>query len=139
MSGVSQAAQTGQQNSSNSVPVVLSADQTPIPISLGSTVFSIAVTPAPSATGTVTTVSPSSVASTILVSNANRQLAAVYNANTQALYLITSSQTPSANLYTVQMAANGYYELPLRYTGQINGIWASSSGSGAALVTEYTS
>ena len=138
MSGVSAPSYIGQRISALSVPVVISSDQTAIPIVLASSTFDIAITPVPSAVATVTAVSPSSVASTILASNVNRQNMSIYNNNTQALYLITSTQTPSSTLFTVMMAAQSYYELPLRYTGLISGIWASSSGSGAALITEYT-
>lgn len=137
MSGVSQAAQTGQQNSSNSVPVVLSADQSPIPISLGTTVVSISVVPYPATTGTQTSVAASTTAGTVLASNANRLGAAVYNDSTGTLYMLAAAGTASTTAYTVQMAANSYYETPFRYTGIITGVWTVSSG--AARVTAYTS
>lgn len=138
MSGVSQAAQTGQQVSALSVPVVLASDQSALPIVLASSTFDLAITPVPCANGTVTSIAPQSSAVVILPSNANRQNATVYNSNTQILYLLVAAGTPSNTNYTVQMQSLSYYETPIRYTGSITGIWVSSSGAGNALATEYT-
>jgi hypothetical protein len=58
----------------------------------------------------------------------------IFNDSTQVLY-IKFGATASATSYTVQVAAGGYYELPMPvYTGIIDGIWASANGN--ARVTE---
>lgn len=138
MSGVSHAAQTGQQPSNNSVPVVFASDQSAIPVVLSSTALDIAITPVPCTVGTVTSITASSSASTLLASNANRQLASFYNNSSQALYMLVGNSTAaSATNFTLTMAANSYYETPVRYTGVVSGAWVGASGS--ALITEYTS
>lgn len=94
----------------------------------------------PSTAGSLASVASSASAVTILAANGNRKGAAIYNASTQILYLGLSATTPTASLYTVQIPASGYYEMPINhggvYTGIIRGIWASANG--AALVTELT-
>lgn len=87
-------------------------------------------------TGTITSVASSASSVTILAANNSRASAQVYNESTQILYLALSNVTASATVYTVQMAANTYYEVPQNYTGIIKGIWASANGN--ARVTEIT-
>jgi len=73
---------------------------------------------------------------TVLASNANRLGAIVYNDSTQILYLLLASGTSSSSNYSVQLAANDYYEVPAFYTGVIKGIWTSANGN--ARVTEFS-
>lgn len=89
-------------------------------------------------TGTITTVASSATSVTILASNTARKGMTVYNDSTAILYLALTSTAASTTAYTVQMAANSYFELPFvqRYTGTITGIWASATGN--ARVTEMT-
>ncbi len=92
----------------------------------------------------ITTLSTSSVTSVngnsgnvqLLASTAGRKLAMFYNESTAILYLKLGT-TASITSYTVQIPPSGYYELPLPcYTGEIDGIWASSTG--AVRITELT-
>lgn len=53
----------------------------------------------------------------------------VFNDSTAVLYLKFGA-TASATSYTVQLAADAYYEFPQpTYNGQVDGIWASANGS----------
>lgn len=92
------------------------------------------------ATGTQSNVAGSASDGTILASNASRKGAAFYNDSSAILYLLLANATSSSTLYTVQIPASGYYELPVNqggvYTGVVKGIWASATG--ACRVTELT-
>lgn len=90
-----------------------------------------------SSTATLSNVASSATSVTVLAANANRLGAMVYNDSTAVLYLKFGA-TASTSSYTVQIASLGYYELPTlsRYTGIIDGIWASANGN--ARVTELT-
>lgn len=91
-------------------------------------------------TGTLSSVAASASDTTILASNASRKGATVYNDSSVVLYLALANTTSSTTAYSVQIAANGYYELPVNqggvYTGVLKGIWASATGN--ARVTELT-
>lgn len=89
------------------------------------------------ATSTLSNVASSATNVTLLALNANRLGAMIFNDSTQVLYLKFGA-TSSVTSYTVQLAANGYYELPTAhlYTGIIDGLWASANGN--ARVTELT-
>lgn len=87
-------------------------------------------------TGTQTSVSSSGSDGTILATNSARLGGSVYNDSTSILYLLCASGTSSTSLYTVQIAAGGYFEIPANYTGVLKGIWSSANGN--ARVTEYT-
>lgn len=114
----------GAKVSASSLSVVLASDQARVPTSLNL-----------SATGTASNVSGSATSVTVLASNANRVGATVYNDSSAILYLKLGA-TASTSSYTVQLPANAYYEVPARYTGIIDGIWASATG--VARVTELT-
>lgn len=92
-------------------------------------------------TGAITSVNDAAVDTTILASNANRKGATIFNDSTSILYLALANVTASTTVYSVQVPAGGYYELPVNqggvYTGIIKGIW-SADASGAARVTELT-
>ena len=85
------------------------------------------------ATPTQTSVTASATSVSILASNSSRLGAAVYNDSTAILYLKLGA-TASTTSFTVAMAASSYYEVPFQYTGAIDGIWASATGS--ARITE---
>ena len=98
----------------------------------------------PSGDGAVNTGTTTSVASvttvggvTILVANTARYGASVFNDDANVLYLLLGAGTVSATVYTVQIPANGYYEVPYGFTGILTGLW-SADGSGSARVTEFT-
>jgi hypothetical protein len=92
-------------------------------------------------TATRTSVNGANTSTTILALNTNRQQAVFYNDSTAILYLDLSGGTASNSAYSVQIASQGYFELPAGrngtvYTGLITGIWASANGS--VKVTEIT-
>jgi hypothetical protein len=88
-----------------------------------------------SGTSAVTSVASSASNVQLLAANTNRVGATFYNDSTQVLYL-KLGVTASTSSYTIQMAANGYYEVPYGYTGEIDGIWASANGN--ARITELS-
>jgi hypothetical protein len=89
-----------------------------------------------SSTGTITSVAASATSATVLASNAARVGAAIYNDSANILYLALSASAASLTAFTIRIMPNSYYDLPVDYTGQINGIWNGNVGS--ARVTEFT-
>lgn len=87
-------------------------------------------------TGATTSVASSATTVTLLAANSARLGATVYNDSTQVLYLLLGAGTASASVYTVQIAAGSYYEVPFRFTGVLTGLWASANGS--ARITAIT-
>ena len=86
---------------------------------------SVAVTDSVDSSASSTTVFPASSA-------AGRT---VFNDSTAILYLKFGA-TATTDDYTVQIAADGYYEFPQPvYTGRVDGIWAAANGS--AKTTEW--
>jgi hypothetical protein len=94
------------------------------------------ITTKTSSTGTQYSVASSASDVTILISNANRLGAAVFNDSTATLYLLLAAGTSSTTNYSVQLVANALFELPYGYTGIVKGLWASATGN--ARVTEFT-
>jgi len=76
-----------------------------------------------------------SVSSVVLAaaSGNNRKGVSVFNDSTATLYL-AKGETASTALYTVKVAAGGFYECPYGYSGPLSGVWSSATGS--AKVTE---
>ena len=70
----------------------------------------------------------------LLLPNANRVGASIYNDSTANLY-VKCGATASTTSYTVKMATLSYYELPYGYTGQVDGFWDAANGN--ARVTEF--
>jgi len=73
---------------------------------------------------------------TIMPSNQNRSHALFYKTGGGTAYLKLGA-TASPTSYTVQLQNNGYYEIPERYTGQIDIIF-SAAGAGTVVSTEVT-
>lgn len=115
----------GQALMATSLPVTMASDQSSIPVKLNA-----------SGTGTQTIVVSANTDTTILASNTNRLGATVYNDSIQILYLLLANSTSSNTVYTVQLAAGSYYEVPFGYKGVLKGLWASANGN--ARVTELT-
>lgn len=90
----------------------------------------------PAATGATTTVASSATAVTLKAANSARLGLTIYNDSTQVLYVLLGAGTVSNTVYTVQMAANTYYEVPFRFTGIVTGLWASANGN--ARITSVT-
>lgn len=86
-----------------------------------------------SPTGTATNVSGSASSVTVLAANSLRVGATIYNDSAAILYLKMGA-TASATSFAVKVAPDGYYEVPAGYTGILDGIWSSATGS--ARVTE---
>jgi hypothetical protein len=91
---------------------------------------------ASSATATVTSVADAATSATLLAANAARLGATIFNDSTVDLY-VKLGTTASATSFTVKLTPGAYYEVPYRYTGRIDGIWASDA-SGSARITELT-
>jgi hypothetical protein len=88
-----------------------------------------------SSTGTVTSVAGSASNVTLLAANANRLGASIYNDSTADLY-VKCGATASTTSFTIKLSQDDYWEVPNNYTGIIDGIWSSATGS--ARITEYT-
>lgn len=86
-------------------------------------------------TSTLTNVSASATSVVVLASNTARKSASIYNDSTAICY-IKFGTTASTTSFTVPLAAATYYELPGGYTGEIDGIWVTATGT--ARVTELT-
>ncbi len=87
-------------------------------------------------TATVSNIAASASNVTLKISNAARRGLSVYNDSSSVLY-VKFGTTASTSSYTIQMAANSYYELPQPcYTGIVDGIWASATGN--ARITEVS-
>lgn len=82
------------------------------------------------ASSAITSVVGSITSVTVLAANTSRKGAYFFNESTSILYLAFAS-TASTTAYTVQVASNGYFEMPYKplYTGLITGIWATASGN----------
>lgn len=78
----------------------------------------------------------SSISSVILKAlNTDRLGLSIHNDSTAILY-VKFGTTASATSFTVKMAADAYYEAPFGFTGRVDGIWDTATGS--ARVTEFT-
>jgi len=90
-----------------------------------------------SGTATLSNVNDSASNIQLSAANPNREGWFVYNDSTVALY-VSFGVSASTTSFTVKIAAQGFYEMPMPiYTGIINGIW-DSNASGAARITELT-
>ncbi|MER8540237.1 hypothetical protein NKH17_12360 [Mesorhizobium sp. M1334] len=93
-----------------------------------------------SATSTPTNVAGATSTTTLLAANANRLGGSIVNDSTAILYILLGSGTASATNYSYVLdgktTVGGTFEIPEGWTGAIQGIWASATGS--ARVTERT-
>lgn len=87
------------------------------------------------AASSITSVPDAAADTLILAANAARKGATVFNDSTEILYLVVDNSVASNVNFTVKLQADGYYEVPFGYTGEIRGIWAANA-AGAARVTE---
>lgn len=90
-----------------------------------------------SSTSTITSVAGSATSVSILASNTARKGMMVFNDSTATLYLKFGT-TASTTSYSVQIASNGYFEMPnpTVYIGAMDGIWSAANGN--ARITELT-
>lgn len=96
----------------------------------------IVVVPQPAATSVVTTVGSVLVSTTLLAANPDRLGATIYNDSNSQLFVKLGAGASIAS-FTIRLETQGYYEVPARYVGVIDGIWTPVV-SGAARVTELT-
>jgi hypothetical protein len=88
------------------------------------------------ATATLANVATSTTSATLQASNASRLGWTCYNDSTSSVLYIKYGTTASATSFTVRLDPGGQYVDPTGYTGRIDGILAS--GTGTARVTELT-
>jgi hypothetical protein len=79
-------------------------------------------------TATLANVASSATTVTIFAAANGSNGRTVFNDSTAVLYLAFAA-TASETAYTVQIPADGYYEVPWNYDGVISGIWASANGN----------
>ena len=89
------------------------------------------------ANSSITSVPDSAVNVVILASNAARKGATIYNNSDVDLYLALDNSTASLTSFSLVLQPQSYFEVPFKYTGEINGIWASNS-TGSALISEFS-
>lgn len=93
------------------------------------------VAPSRASASTSASVAGSTTNVTLLALNASRLGATIFNDSTADLYVKLGS-TATLTDFTCRLSPNAYYEVPYGYTGRIDGIWSSATGS--ARVTEVT-
>lgn len=96
----------------------------------------VIASPVAGTSAAVTSVGASATSVPLLAANAARRGAFIYNDSTVALN-VKMGATASATSFTVKLLAGGYWEMPTVpyvYTGTIDGIWDSATGS--ARITE---
>lgn len=86
-------------------------------------------------TSAITSVSAAITDTPLLGINTGRFGAAVYAEGPGTLFLKLGNSA-STTSYTVQMTPQTYYEVPFYWTGSVNGIWGTASGT--ARITEIT-
>lgn len=96
----------------------------------------VEVVDTPSSVATRTSVAAAVADTLLLAANATRLGATVHNDSTANLFLALGTAAASTTSYTTIVAPGAYYELPIRFTGQIRGIWSVATGN--ARVTELT-
>lgn len=97
----------------------------------------ITTTESTSTTATTTSVADNAANVTLLAANTSRKGASITNDSSARLH-IKMGATATTSSYGVSLAQHGYFEVPFKYTGIIDGIWASDPGDGAARIVEYT-
>lgn len=79
---------------------------------------------------TVSRVATSTTTAALFAANGGRVRGRVIYNEASAILYVKFGATASATDYTVQVAAGGYYELPVdTYAGVVHGILASGTGS----------
>jgi hypothetical protein len=88
-------------------------------------------------TGTMRSVASANTSTTLLAANGQRRHFTIFNESTAILYVDLTGGVVSATSYTVQVGANGFYELPGTTVpiGLITGIWSAVNGN--ARITEW--
>lgn len=71
----------------------------------------------------------------LLDSNPERKLASFQNISNRILYIDFDGAVTTTD-FGIPIAANSIYEMPVGFTGEVRGIWASG-GSGSCKIIEY--
>jgi hypothetical protein len=79
-----------------------------------------------SSTGTHANVTGTGSSVALIASNANRKGATIYNDSGVTAYVKLGTGASSTS-FAVKMVDQSYYEVPFKYTGVIEGLWASGS------------
>lgn len=131
-------ASLGQKTMTASLPVTLASNQSALSVTgdVNITNSQIVVEPRALSTTAVTSVAASASSVQLLAANTGRRRFSVYNDSTATLRLKLGT-TASTTSYTVKLVPDAYYESVIGdYTGRIDGIWESATGS--ARITEVT-
>ena len=88
-----------------------------------------------STTTNIFTMPQSVVASTLVFANGRRLKIIITNSSSANLFILLSQSGASATVFTVKMATNTFYEVPVEYAGAISGLW-DGAGAGTAVMTE---
>ncbi len=105
-------------------------------VDIGDVDVTSTVLPAGAATSSVTSEADSSSSVTLKSSNSARKEIIIQNTSSAILY-VKYGTTATTSDFTVLLSQNDIL-IEDRYTGRIDGIWATDPGNGAAKVTEIT-
>jgi hypothetical protein len=106
-----------------------------LPVQIAGSDITVSVAQTRPSASAVTSVSASAASVQLLAINTNRKDCALYNDSTSAVR-VKLGTTASATSFTAKLDAGGYYEIPYGYTGRIDAIWDSATGS--MRITELT-
>lgn len=129
MGGQYQSAPPGTYSNNQYVPILTDNFGQPKVVVVGTANANISVGSRTSSS-TITSVVGANTTTQLLASNGNRTGAYFYNDSTAILYLAFATSA-STTAYTLQIPAQGFFEMPVVpvYTGAIFGIWASAAGN----------
>lgn len=119
-------------------------DNRPLVVAIKGTASSaIPTTGAASSTSSaVSRVATTTANATLKAANSSRLGLTIYNgsatANLYAKLGATASIGAGTESYTIRIQPNGYYEVPFRWTGIVDGIWDAADANGEAVITELT-
>lgn len=102
-------------------------------------IFNIAPTqplPLTSSNSNVASVPVSATSVLLIAANLNRIGLLIYNTSTKQTLFLGLGTAAVVNS-AIAIPANSYYELPVDFTGAVNGIWAAADPAGAAKIIEF--
>lgn len=105
-------------------------------VDIGDVDVTSTVLPAGAATSSVTSVADTTTSTTLKASNSSRKQIIIQNTSSAILY-VKYGATATSSDFTVLLNQNDIL-IEDRYTGIIDGIWATDPGNGAAKITEIT-
>jgi hypothetical protein len=112
-------ASLGQKTMANALAVSIASDQSTLTTKQAGT-----------AGGQTSVASTVTTNTTLIAADVNRFGLTIYNESTAILFVLLGAGTESATVYSVQVAAGGYLEVPDSFvTLRASGHWASANGS----------